>query len=627
MSETIASVAHVDVAEPTGPPPLRRFWARLPVVLDTGAAGDRPRVDSDATRFRATFQPYDYDALAAGDLTATVASASAPSGRDRAVVTLDAPRRLLDVSTTAPVGGQFRIHRVDGSTFATEPTTTAGLKPGSSRTYSPGASFVDVRIGVDGPDGFALDVVKVRSRPAGIGLAVVPASTPDDEAAAAVAFWRSAAPDPSSVDLTTVFAAAVQAVVDAASDPLPTLFEVSLVVTGDAPFRLVVLDLEVDHVLVDHGFAPLPLVRSDVRDPAALVAALRAPRDEVAGYLRGLLTSGTRTTLDASARPSPALVDRLVADLSSGLATTPLYDPARFASVDLPAELVSVAASGSTGERLVRINRRLLDAVLPEVIRPRTQRRVLDMRDRPTVALRRPPGGPVLEALLTAVTDSAGGRPVVAGESVVGEPAGSEVTIGTWIAAVVRPTPAVSASAVEVLMMGAVAATEVLVEVREDHGGLPAGRALATGTAPVPPGRTGWVRVAFPVPVVVSTTDHWVVLRAAAGRAVWLARPEGAGRWARRGDGDDWAGWVTEGLAAQVRLVTRVRSAAIGADLRLAADGLDLPASEDRDRSVHDLMAALDPHDIAEAAVVMVTARGNGGVTLEPPRLVYKAPS
>ncbi len=119
-----------------------------------------------------------------------------------------------------------------------------------------------------------------------------------------------------------------------------------------------------------------------------------------------------------------------------------------------------------------------------------------------------------------------------------------------------RPADAVAATGVEVLLVGAEVDTTVTVEVHEDHAGLPAGRLVGTGRAAMTAGHTGWVRLDLDPRVVLGTGDHWVALRAAAGRAVWLVAPDDAARWARRDDDEGWTAWSTNSLGARLRLVT-----------------------------------------------------------------------
>lgn len=618
--------AHLEVTNPIGEPPLRRFLGRLPLVLDTGAAGDRPRIDPTTSRFHAVFQHHEYDALGSGPLSAAVSSTTVNDKR-RVIVTLDAPRRLRRLSSSANAGTKLALYRVDGSTFGVEPTVKTGSRT-SGHTYAMNKTFVDGRFGVEGGTALALDEILVRSEPAGVALAIVPASLSDAEAAAAVPAWRSSDPAPTSVDLGEEFAAAVQGVVDDLSASLPSPLQLSVVVTADAPLELDIWQMTAPHVLVDEGFAPLPLVSSDVSDPDALVTALRVPRDAVTAFLRSLLDDATRQQLDRAEVNAAALVERILVALSDALVTTALWDPVWFADVAVPPDLVAAASSDPTGERRVRINRRLLEVALPTIVRARTERRVLDLGDRPTVVVRRPPGGPVVSATLVAVPDPDAGVSVEDAAPDDGlaaiDPAGAEVSTTAWVAAAIDPQAAVSVDAVEVLLLGARSPTAILLEVREDHGGLPAGRALATGTAVVPAGRADWVRVGLGDRVLLGTADHWVALRCADGRALWMARPDGQARWARREGEHGWVDWVHDGSAARVRLVTDVSLPGASPSLVVPVDGVDLPPGDLSDPTVRDLAGAFGVGTTEVAESVALAPRGSGTIQVEPPVVVYE---
>lgn len=614
-------VAQLDVSTAVGVPPLRRFVGRLALTFDTGAAGDRPRFDPASSRFDATFHALEYNALdpPGGGFAGSVVG----EGTNRVRVILDAARRVVRLRTTADAGSTLDLYRVDGTTFAVEPTTQTETRTTPIHTYTVPGAFVDATFGVEGASTPSLADVMVRSEPAGVSVAVVPASTSDTAAAAVVPAWRSSDVAPSGVDLGAAFAAALQSVVDDQLEPLPTPLALSLVITADAPLHVVVRALAVPHLLVDTGFAALPLVPSDVADPVALVTALRIPRSAPVAELRGRVLAPTRVALDAATDRSPALVARLLQDLSASLATTPLWDADRFSQVDVPPHLAAVAGDAVVGERLVRVNRALVEVSLPGIVRPRTDDRVLDLAEEPSVAVRRPPGGPVVSATLVAMPDPDVGRTVGgAGDTgVAPDPVGADILAGGWIAALLRPAHAITATGIEVLLLGVEVDTTVTVEVIEDHGGLPAGRQLATGRAAVPAGRTGWVRLDLDSRVVLGTRDHWIALRAAAGRAVWLASPDDAARWARRGD-QDWTAWSTTGLGARFRLVTAVVGGSEPA-LVMPVDGVDLPSVGD-DPTRRDLSAVLGPGPTTQAQVVVVAPRGTGTTRLAAPEVVYE---
>lgn len=193
-----------------------------------------------------------------------------------------------------------------------------------------------------------------------------------------------------------------------------------------------------------------------------------------------------------------------------------------------------------------------------------------------------------------------------------------------WVAAAIDPQAAVSVDAVEVLLLGVRSPTAILLEVREDHRGLPAGRALATGKAVVPAGWADWVRVELGTRVLLGTSDHWIALRSADGRALWMARPDGQARWARREGEHGWVNWDHDGSAARVRLVTDVSLPEGSPSLVVAVDGVDLPPRDLSDPTVRDLSGALGVGTTEAAKSVALVLRGSGTIRVEPPVVVYE---
>jgi hypothetical protein len=614
-----------DVTTPVGSPPVRRFRQVVALTLPTGPAGDRLELDLASTRLRATFEPFVYDALAPGPLQGTkVVQGSA------VVVTLDAPRAFGVLELTASAAARrphLQLHRVDGTVLAITPTVSA---PRSGNAYGVETPFVDARVGVRGPAGgpsatittSAIRRLWVRSDPAGVRIAITTPEAVDT----AVPFWQAPDPSVTSVDETAAFADAVAAALPTGAAPLPTSVPLALVMTADAPVRLQMQELTVRYRFVDRGFAPLPLLASDVSDTEALVTMLRVPRDPVAGHLRSLLTSDLRSILDRATRPSSALVERLLAQLGAALETDELFDETRFAGVPLPLGLGTVAA-GATGERRVRINRLLLEAARPEVVRPRTERRTLDLRDGASVAVRRPPDATVLAADLVTTEDLPTGRPVASDDvGAADADLGVEITADRWVAARLTLPAAVTASGVELRAIPLEPGTRVHVELREDHDGTPAGRVLATGeTALRAQATTAWSRAGFGEPVVIPSGVHWVAVLASTGRAVWLSVPDGDGRWAKRArDGSDWSVLATTGRTPRVGLLGPRPSPAARPLVRLSVLG-EVPASaRSGDRVTYDLLPALTGTAVANASTVRIRVEAtDGALSVAPPTLVY----
>jgi hypothetical protein len=83
---------------------------------------------------------------------------------------------------------------------------------------------------------------------------------------------------------------------------------------------------------------------------------------------------------------------------------------------------------------------------------------------------------------------------------------------------------AVLAEGLTLGLLGLTPGAELTVEVRADAGGTPAGLRLASGSLALgAPGRALWARVAFGEAVLVPSGPLWVLVRAARGKAVWLA--------------------------------------------------------------------------------------------------------
>jgi hypothetical protein len=617
----------VDVATPVGLPPRRRFRHVLSLELPTEPAGDPPVVDPSVTRLRARFEPLVYDALAAGPLQAAVTS-----GNGATIVTLDAPRTFGEIELTsgASLSQPLRLHRVDGTVLSVEATVTATRIEKSAR-YTVQGAFVDGRVGLRQATGAALPSgrlkrLSVRSDPAGVGIAV----TAGDAIEAAVPFWRASEPSVTEVDVTSALADAVRAAVPDRAAPWPGPLSLALVVTAEAPMRFVLEELVVGHRLTDRGFAPLPLHRSDLADPDALVTMLRVPRDPVATHLRSLLTPAVRARLDGGDATSAALLDRLLADLSLALETEDLYDPDRFAGVALPADLGVLASTGPVGERRVRVNRLLLEAAQPDLVLRRTERRVLASGGPVTVGVRRPVGVQIEEATLTTLEDLPAARPLAAGDAEhVDANVGVEVTTERWVAARVSPAAAVTATGAELRLTGLGTAGLVRLELREDHDGLPAGRVLASGEAALPPhGSTAWVRVAFPERAVVPATDHWLTALASGGRALWMASPDGDGRWASRPrDHGAWAPFRSAGGTPGLGLLADRPPPTARPALQLTVEGALLPATRDGDRVSYDLKPAFAAGQALEATTLRIRVDAAGGsLSVDAPVVVYDVP-
>jgi hypothetical protein len=103
--------------------------------------------------------------------------------------------------------------------------------------------------------------------------------------------------------------------------------------------------------------------------------------------------------------------------------------------------------------------------------------------------------------------------------------AGATLRVGRWAAQAFTPPAATVATGVALGMLPLAEATEVRVELREDHNGSPAGRVLADATvAAGPAGSRAWGSARFAEAVILPVQPYWVVVSARNGAGVWLAR-------------------------------------------------------------------------------------------------------
>ena len=112
-------------------------------------------------------------------------------------------------------------------------------------------------------------------------------------------------------------------------------------------------------------FPESPMLRlGDLRDPGDLVVKLRDGQDSLSAYLRTQLSPTTQQLLqsyDNSGAPSDALQRGLVEDLNRLLRGPSIYDQQRFAQVKLSNETLKLAGQNPQGEKLLRLNRSLLE--------------------------------------------------------------------------------------------------------------------------------------------------------------------------------------------------------------------------------------------------------------------------
>lgn len=247
------------------------------------------------------------------------------------------------------------------------------------------------------------------------------------------------------------------------------------------------------------------------------------------------------------------------------------------------------------------------------------------------VRLRLPAGARVASAVLAAVASLREDRALEAGAggAAPAETSGVRVEPGARAAQAFTPAEAVAVSGVALGLMGLAPGSELRIELQEDSGGEPSGRKLAEGSLAIEQaGERLWATARFPEPVILPAQQHWLLLTAASGGAVWLARTG----------------------TTPVRLLGRPSPKDLEALLHVLspfspADGSRppqpelrlgeavIPATEEpEDRRSYDLTAALNQHLAAQGSAgavdvpLLFTSIVPGMLTVYPPRIVYDPP-
>jgi hypothetical protein len=233
---------------------------------------------------------------------------------------------------------------------------------------------------------------------------------------------------------------------------------------------------------------------------------------------------------------------------------------------------------------------------------------------------------------------------------------GVSVSADEQAAQAVQSDAAVAVTGVLLGLMPLTEGAEVHAELREDRNGAPSGRALAEASASLGmAGQRVWVRLPFREPAVLSTLPHWLTVRAASGRVLWLAE-ERAGQelrvLGRRGNADVWEQRsVLDGLAGlhttlAAVVPTAASSTGLGGDagagggvvsprppMRLQIGGMTAPSTlEEEGRRSFDIAAGLNAALAAAGSVdgeapvtvtLAFTSALPGIATVYPPRVEY----
>ena len=108
--------------------------------------------------------------------------------------------------------------------------------------------------------------------------------------------------------------------------------------------------------------------------------------------------------------------------------------------------------------------------------------------------------------------------------AVLNQKEGIAISVEKWAALCIKPPQAISVSGIAFGVMALSKKTELLVELQEDWHGQPSGKKLAGGTIALEqPGLCNWVTLLFSKATALPAQSHWILVKAASGRAVWLA--------------------------------------------------------------------------------------------------------
>jgi RsiW-degrading membrane proteinase PrsW (M82 family) len=117
---------------------------------------------------------------------------------------------------------------------------------------------------------------------------------------------------------------------------------------------------------------PALLIDKDFAESASLVSKLQNPVDSVSKHLRAGLSEETVELFESSAGDEDLrkeLYAGLAGDVNAQIESDTLYDPGRFAGINVSGEIVSkLTQDKPEGHRLALLNRRLLEAAYPNEI-------------------------------------------------------------------------------------------------------------------------------------------------------------------------------------------------------------------------------------------------------------------
>jgi hypothetical protein len=485
------------ITSAVGDPPRRVFRRVFYLQFPTGGAADGIALDPQATSLQGVFQPYDYDALSIGGPLA--ASLSSQDGN--AIVALDAPRHVRQVrlaaTTETGTGYTLGFHRVDGTALSEKPTVAAIL--GASRfDLADAADVKNPLVTQFAGAPLKLSAAAARAAPAAARTSPVTSVVTDRGSRQAFQDTKLATLGPDFADVR---------------------FALRLTRTDDSQVTLSAAGVDELH-LRSYPIGP----RLGIADPADLTSTVffwQAPGEI------GKSIPATEGNVDGGAALAAALqtyLDRLPALLPADV------NVALVVESDAPCMLS--LASFAIAYHLVRQS--FPSGEPKQVLRFPGDRMVAQQ-----VPVELPGSATVAAATLEVVARFGPDRPASGSATgAAGEPSPATVPAETqgvfvgsqqWVAQRTAPAVATAATGLALALLGLAPHTALLVELREDWQGQPAGKTLASGTIVLDPaGARGWSRLPFAVPVVLPAQPCWILAKAAAGSAVWLASPTDA---------------------------------------------------------------------------------------------------
>ncbi len=551
-------------------------------------------IDPAAVRLTGIFKPLD-----------TVVDTASITDGNPPVVTLDTARIVRRIDLTGYAGELLQLFRVDQKQVAPKPTVSVNVQ--SDNSAGPFDQFTDVRFAVAVNDltlkKSEIAKITVRGTPTGGRLGLVDPTGTDPPSF----FWT--APDASTThaNASAAFASALQAYLATKAGDTSTTARV--VIQCDQPCQFELDTLATGATFALDAFAFPGLDSSDLTDPDALEALIRAAADPVSAHLNAAIGAA-------------ALLDGLNAAIAHGA----LWDEQRFAGITLSAQTKAAKKAAD----VPRLNRLLLQDAYPDLVAAPTAKRVLrfpaDRAGHAAVTVLLPAGAVVSKAAISTQESLRGDRPGDAGAaSAASGSAGVHVSGDDTAAVSVAVGQAITATGLALPLLGLTGDTQVSVELRADDQGAPAGKALATATASLPtPGAVEWSTVYFD-PVVLGSGPVWIVLRATKGEAVWLAAAATDGLHVVRTP-DDGAPTETvlPDLEPLYQLLSRSGSAADAPATTLQLGKATVAATRDGDRSTYDLAAALQAAATGAAVPLTFTSTAGGTITVYPPHVEYE---